>query len=143
MAEASSEGFEQIKARLQRMIAAKQEALKASGVAVLTESQKTITSGGNGWAPWSTNYKPKRVHQMLWDTGTLLRSLSIGDEHNIFRTDGDDSIVVGSNVKYAAAQNYGYSPRNLPARPYLVLNAQVEEVAKKAFAAQLQRAFNS
>lgn len=142
MADASADGIENIKARLKGVLAAKKDALKAAGVAVLTNAQQTITNGGDGWQPWSKNYKPKRAHQMLWDTGTLLRSLTVGDANNIFDQENDNTIIVGSNVKYAAAQNFGYSPRNLPARPFLLVNAKTQDVAQRAFVAKLQKALN-
>jgi phage gpG-like protein len=137
MASAEFNGFEAVKAKLGGMLAAKAQALKAAGLAILTAAQKSITSGGAGWPAWSPNYKPKRAHQMLWDYGTLLRSLTLGDQNNVFREEGDDTVIVGSAVAYARAQNQGYG--HLPARPYLFVDDDRAKLAQQAFIAQLNR----
>ena len=137
MASAESSGFDNIVQRLRSMIEAQPQALKAAGVALLTQAQQSIINGGNGWPAWSPNYKPKRMHQILWDTGTLLRSLAIGDGNNVFREEGN-SVTVGSNVVYAARQNFGGG--GIPARPFLYVDDDRLRVCTQAYLAQLQRA---
>ena len=112
-------------AKLQRLQDNMPKAVEAMGIVYLAAAQRRITSGGSGWAPWSKDYANyiarTHQHQMLWDTGTLVRSLSVGGQDNIFQPNGN-SITIGSNVAYAAAQEFGYGPRDLPARPYLIMD---------------------
>jgi phage gpG-like protein len=132
-------GIPALKARLKSLSSAKKQALKAAGVAVLTVSQQTIINQGNGdWPAWSPNYHPKRAHQMLWETGTLLRSLSLGGAGNEFDQEAD-SVTVGTNVVYAAAQNFGYPAGHLPARPFLDINDRMKQMAQAAFTAAFRR----
>ena len=53
-----------------------------------------------------------------------------------------DMIEVGSNRKYARAQNFGYAPRNLPARPYFPItqDGDVLEAAETAIAGAMAAA---
>lgn len=77
-----------------------------------------------------------RTVEILRDTSVLFNSLSLGEivggpfgssytsprlpggEEQIFQTI-DNGIIVGTNVKYAAVQNYGYAKKNIPARPFI------------------------
>lgn len=78
-----------------------------------------------------------------WKTGTLRRSLHVGGHvAESTASSGDNfipsdiagtysdvggaetgetsaSVVIGTNLVYAAAQEFGFSPRNIPAHPYL------------------------
>lgn len=103
-----------IKAKLERLKANAPKALQAVGQFFVADAQQTIAAGGNGWPQWSPAYA-KRVagkHQILWDSGTLMRSLTV-------LSAGTDSVTVGSNVVYAAIQQFG--GRGIPARPYFLL----------------------
>ena len=140
MASAEFIGSEIIKRKLQAMLMAKSDGLKAAGLVVLTKAQKTITSGGgNGWPGFKR--PPTRAHQLLWDYGTLLRSLTVGDTNNVFEQD-DASITIGSNVAYARAQNLGDPNHNLPARPFLFLDNERMDLAKDAYLAQIKKAWD-
>ena len=124
-----------LKAKIALLKANAVKARQAGAVAALATAQQTIINGGNGWPEWSAAYArriAKRPHQMLWDTGTLLRSLTPGGSDNILQDNGN-GITVGSNVAYAAAQNYGNPERSLPARPFLVVNDQLEQNVTAAF----------
>lgn len=126
MADASITGLDALKARLQRLQRSSETAMKAAGVGALTVAQKAIINQGDGkWPAWSQNYRPKRSHQMLWDMGTLLRSLALGGAENVFEQDAQ-SVTVGTNVAYAAAQNFGIPTRNLPPRPFFVIAAMTK-----------------
>lgn len=103
-------------------------ALRAVGTVVLLNASETITSGGNGWPPFKK--LPKRPHQLLWDTGTLLRSLTPGGANNVLDVSAS-SVTVGTNVLYAQYQQEG--TRTIPARPYLVWNDPVKANASKVF----------
>lgn len=120
----------ELKATIAAIKANVQNAKKAAAMYVLGYAQHEITSGGSGWAPMKR--LPKRPHALLWDSATLLRSLTPGDSENILQI-GDPTTIVGSAVAYAAALNYGYPEHNLPARPYLITNDEVSEGAAQAF----------
>lgn len=126
-------------AKLDKIKANMPMALKAAGMVVLTAAQQTIIEGGQDWTPWKR--LPKHPHQMLWDTGTLIRSLMLGDTHNILR-ETDSSIIVGSNVAYSAAQQYGYAPHSLPARPFLLFNDAIAAQATIAYKKYLLQGVN-
>ena len=53
-----------------------------------------------------------------------------------------DMIEVGSDRLYARAQNFGYAPRNLPARPYFPItqDGDVLEAAETAIAGAMAAA---
>jgi len=136
MASASFDGLGAIKAKLQRLLDGKDDALKAAGVMILTESQKSIINSGPGWPGFKR--PPKRAHQLLWETGTLLRSLALGGGDNIMEQSGN-TITLGSNVRYAKWQNEG--TKNIPARPFLFIDDARIELAKDAYIAQLMKAW--
>jgi phage gpG-like protein len=119
-------------AELSKIRANAPQALNAVGVYLLTVAQTNITSQGSGlgWAPFKR--LPKRPHQLLWDHGTLLRSLTVGDGNNVFQS-SPGQVTIGSNVAYAAAQNFGVTSHDLPARPFLVFSSANEEAAGRVF----------
>jgi phage gpG-like protein len=106
-------------------------ALQATGTYLLTVAQTNITSQGSGlgWPP-AKRIDKKHPHQLEWLTGTMLRSLSPGGSNNVFQVD-DNTVTIGSNVIYAAAQNFGN--RHLPPRPFLVFNDDQEKAAARVF----------
>jgi phage virion morphogenesis protein len=55
--------------------------------------------------------EPGSTRHILWDSSLLGGS--------ICRELTDDAVIVGSNRKYAAAHQYGYSKRHIPPCPYL------------------------
>lgn len=129
-----------LKATVQRILDNRPDALKAAGLVLLADAQQTIHDGGQAWAPFKT--LPKRPHQLLWDTGTLIQSLALGGAGNVFEQTGD-TVTVGTNVAYAAAQNYGYEPRNLPARPFLFIDDEREQQASNAYSKALLKGVTS
>ncbi|RCJ20144.1 hypothetical protein A6S26_05330 [Nostoc sp. ATCC 43529] len=75
---------------------------------------------GVAWDPLSAAYrKRKRGTKILTESGRLRASIT-------YRADGTQ-VVVGCNVKYARAHQYGYPKRNLPARPFLGASAEDEQ----------------
>jgi phage virion morphogenesis protein len=73
-------------------------------------------STGEKWTPLKhprgkKSATPGTTRPILWDSGLLGGSIR--------RELLDDSVMVGSNMKYAAAHQYGYSKRHIPPRPYL------------------------
>lgn len=86
---------------------------------VLRITQTKSSPAGTPWRPWSARYARTRHagHSLLEDTGRLVDSI----QHLV---DGA-AVVVGSNMVYAAAHQYG-TPR-IPARPYLGLSDRDRE----------------
>ena len=119
-----------LRATVERMLANREAGLKAAGLTILAASQQEIHDGGQGWAPFKK--LPKSPHQLLWESGTLIQSLALGGPGNVFEIDGG-SVKTGTNVAYAAAQNYGYEPHDLPARPFLFVDDKRQEQAEKAY----------
>lgn len=53
-----------------------------------------------------------------------------------------DRIEIGSDRPYANAQNYGYAPRGLPARPFLqIVDQELTETAQEDMVAMLEAHF--
>ena len=69
----------------------------------------------------------------LEDTGTLRRSITYRVQGNQVELYSDNSVA---NV-YGTAQNFGYPPRNLVARPFMVIQSEddkrIEDVLAKHF----------
>ncbi|NDV20878.1 phage virion morphogenesis protein [Pseudodesulfovibrio sp. JC047] len=106
------------------------------GAAVVSQTQRRIDSEKTGpdgapWDPWSESYAKTRHegHSLLIASGDLSDSL----EH-ILGISGDHA-EVGSNLVYAAAQQYGLDMSvigthrriQIPARPYLGISTENEE----------------
>jgi phage gpG-like protein len=126
----------QLKAKVQGILNNREGALKAAGLVLLAKAQEAIEQSGPGWAPFKR--PPKRPHQLLWDTGTLIQSLSLSGANNVFTVSGN-SVTVGTNVAYAAAQNEG-TRRGVPARPYLFIDAERQDAANAAYVKRLLQA---
>lgn len=76
---------------------------------------------GSAWPEWSEPYARRRHggHSLLEGEGDLATSIH-------FALQGNDTVVIGSNLIYAATHQEGDSRRNIPARPYLGLSADNE-----------------
>lgn len=78
---------------------------------------------GTPWAPWSEDYARTRHagQSLLRGRGALMDSI-------VGRVVGDDTVLVGSNLRYAAIHQFGGlagmapGPAAIPARPYLGLS---------------------
>jgi phage gpG-like protein len=80
---------------------------------------------GKAWKPWSDKYALTRHENqsLLMSKGNLLDSIQ--------HASGPGSLEeqIGSNLVYAAAQFYGYPPRNLPSRQALgISDANQDEI---------------
>jgi phage virion morphogenesis protein len=75
---------------------------------------------GTKWPKWSDNYAKTRGggDSLLVDSHDLEKSVK-GEGH------GKDATVLADTV-YAAAQNFGYPARNLPARTFLGISTENE-----------------
>jgi phage virion morphogenesis protein len=72
---------------------------------------------GTRWDPLQADRRGKRhkgTHKLLQDTGRLRMSTG-------FKNTTDEAVVF-NDCKYAAAHNYGYPKRNLPARQFLYVS---------------------
>lgn len=97
---------------------------------VVSQTQHRISTektapDGKAWEEWSESYAKHRHsgHSLLMNEGDLLGSI-------VAERSGSE-VIVGSPLKYAAAQQAGYAPRNLVARPYLGI-AQKNETSLAA-----------
>jgi phage gpG-like protein len=90
--------------------------------------------------PDNANWPPRKIagdgHPLLMESGAMLQAATGGGAGAIAEAGTHDLTlgVDGGTVPYAAAQNYGYAPRNLPAREYLgmddeSIDACAEELA--------------
>ena len=97
-----------LKAKLAQ-ISNKKPILEKMGRAAVTISKEAFTDESlrpNKWKP-----KKDKSPATLVQTGELKDSL-------LALPPSSDMIEVGSKSQYARAQNFGYEPRNLPARPF-------------------------
>lgn len=107
---------------LDRLIDASPRALLeqlAGGVETQTRERIADTKAapsGARWARWSPAYAKTRHpgQSLLQGEGDLLDSIT-GQVH-------DEHAEVGSNLVYAATQQFGDESRGIPARPYLGLS---------------------
>jgi phage virion morphogenesis protein len=73
---------------------------------------------GNPWDEWSNDYAARRAAKggMLELEGYLRDSIA-------YEIQGD-TILVGSNLVYAAVHQFGWEKGKVPARPYLGISAE-------------------
>lgn len=120
--------YQEAVARLQGLGADFNPILTLFALALVQASAEKFRRQGPGWQPLSkrTLAQRKRMRRegpILQPVGRLRASvIDDGAEGSAFRQD-THSLVVGSNLVYAATHQYGRG--NIPARPYL---AQPEEV---------------
>ncbi len=99
--------------------------LAGIGAEVTDQTYQRIRRGktapdGSAWPEWSDDYAKTRGSQ---------HSLLVGKEGSnslyasiVWELQSDGEVWVGSDKKYAAAQNEGYPENNLPARQFLGLS---------------------
>lgn len=82
--------------------------------------EKTAPDGAD-WEYWSGEYSLSRHmgQSLLQSEGNLLDDMA----HFV----QGDYVEVGSGLIYAAAHQFGYDGKNIPARPYLGLSPENEE----------------
>ena len=118
-------------------------ALDRIGAIVESQTQERIARGkkspqDENWEPWSDDYAETRSgrHSLLVGEGDLLRSI----EHEV---DGADVLLVGSNLVYAGALQFGNEGRGLPARPYIGVSSDDADEIEKAISDWMQREVGS
>lgn len=87
------------------------------------------------WAEWSESYQKhlSRIGRggnfILRFSGRLWGSIQPGEGK--FRTNSS-GVLLFTNIEYAAAHQYGYPKRNLPARPFMWMSAKgMEDLVKQ------------
>lgn len=113
--------------RFARNLRGKQKLLLQIGLLMLSSVRRTFREQGvpaGSWAPLSPNTikrNPKvygRGHKLLVMSGRLLNSIGV-------ETRGEDSVVIGTNLKYAAVHQFGSRDFGFGARTEAQLNAVV------------------
>lgn len=142
-----STGLEGLQARV-RMVAAgmadTRPLLEALGAELVSQSHRRIADekqapDGSAWPAWSEDYARTRHagQSLLRADGGLLDSL--------LWAVSPDRVEAGSNLVYAAAQQFGLPERSVPGRAYLgVSDADAEallEIAMRFADAHLRRHF--
>ena len=84
---------------------------------------RKFQKSGPGWVPLSARTlrrrrKNGRGAKPLLDTGKLRASTVANGEGGVFEV-SSTGFVVGSNLEYAAAHQFGIASRGLPARPFI------------------------
>lgn len=102
--------------------------LDAVGATVESQTRRRIGEDKEGpdgapWPDWSDRYaKSRHGNQSLLESeGYLLASLGYAVSL------GAGQVEVGSNLVYAATQQFGDDKRNIPERPYLGLSSDDED----------------
>lgn len=90
-------------------------------------SEYSKLGGNQNWTP------PKDGGRPLYDTGRLKRSI----DHRVTQNGVEINIGDPLAAQYASAHNYGYRPRNLPARPFMVYQDQDVDDIYSLFAKHL------
>jgi len=83
--------------------------------------QTNFTAGGRP-VKWRKR-KDNKPHPILIKSGILKNSI-YSETHKF-------GVTIGSRVPYQAVHEYGYQPRNIPARPYLMLQTSDKVMIKK------------
>jgi len=91
-------------------IADKRPVLQAMGGAAVSVAERAFTDTSLRLSPWAPKKDGSKATLKGQDV-VLARSL-------LSMPPSADMIEVGSDRDYARAQNFGYTPRNLPARPF-------------------------
>ena len=72
----------------------------------------SVEGGNSRWV----KRKDNKPHPILWKTGKLKKSVKFTAHVRV--------VVIRSNLVYSAFQNYGFAEKNVPARPYMVIQKE-------------------
>ena len=92
-----------------KIASAQKRALMAIGQAVASRATLAFRSSVYRPSPWAPRKKPGDGHPLLIRSGHLRQSIS-------WKIEGDDTVAVGSDRKYAAFHQHG--TKKMPARPF-------------------------
>jgi phage virion morphogenesis protein len=100
--------------------------LESIGDEIIEQTSDRLETGkrdpaGNTWKPWSDKYK--KIVERKYPAASMLRREGYLQQ-SLDREVNDYSVLVGATMEYAAAHQFGYKERNIPARPYLGLSSE-------------------
>lgn len=92
----------------------------------------SLLSGGNmRWTPLAQSTK-KRYAKLGYELQPTLRRTGILQSSIETRPYGKGSIIISSNLEYAAAHQFGIKRKSLPARPFITLTEKdVQDIINK------------
>jgi phage gpG-like protein len=106
-------------------------AMEAVATYMFNAFDKTFTSegrrGGGSWKQLTTKYRlwkesqPGAKRKILQFKGPLRKSMTKRRQRNQHLVITRDEVIIESTLDYAAKMQFGYSPRNVPARPFVKL----------------------
>ena len=114
------------------------EPMNAIGVYIVKRARERFEKSGPGWPPLSPRTVAKRrkgSSKPLIDTGRLMASIGNVAKEGVFQVT-ERSVRVGTNVIYAAIQNFGGRAGRghsveIPARPFLYVEDRDVDVFKE------------
>ena len=111
----------------------KRPILQAMGDAAVRVSTQAFQNPSLRLKPWAKKKDGS--------TATLIQSTTLIDSL-MAPPPSSDMIEVGSSTEYARAQNFGYEPRGLPARPFFPIanDGTVQPTARKAIESAMKAA---
>jgi phage gpG-like protein len=127
------QGREEVQAlfvRLRDKLEDLQPFLKVAGLVVLESVNRNFMAGGRpAWVALSPTTIKRRggKAQPLRDTGLLMASISPGAPDGWYKLT-PESVEVGTTVPYAGAQQFGTKDGHVPARPFMVVQPEDEDV---------------
>ena len=105
-----------------RGIADRKPILEAMGLQMVSITKRAFSDPSLRPMPWAPR-KDTKPHSLLRKSGALWQSIRVGELTN-------DHVDIRSDRVYAAAQQLGYAPRNLPPRPFFpIINGDLTPVA--------------
>jgi phage gpG-like protein len=120
-------------------------AFKVARLLIMESVNRNFMEGGRPkWLPLSpltilrrTKGKGTGSAEPLRDTGLLMLSIGNPGSKGIDVLT-EDTLRVGTNVPYAAAQNFGH--KQIPARPFMVLQPEDEDKIVQAIREHIEKA---
>ena len=88
---------------------AQERALQDIGAAVASRATRAFRSEPLRPSPWAPRKDRKAKHPLLIKSGALRQSIN-------WKLEGDDTVVIGSDKKYAQYHQHG--TKKMPARPF-------------------------
>ena len=116
------QGMDQLLKKLQGMKdTARGETMKLAVIAGALE----ISNSAKQKAPWITGTLRRSIHVggFVSESSPDFTPHDVGGDYTDVGgqeiTEDSASVLIGTNLIYAAAQEFGYPPKNIPAQPYL------------------------
>ena len=122
---------------------AQKSALEAIGAEVKSQAERAFKHPHyrpSPWAPRKNNADPERP--LLYKSGSLRQSIG-------WKLDGDDTVVVGTDKKYAGYHQTG--TKHMPARPFMPVDKngnllprvqrKINKIVDEALSEEMEKAF--